>query len=84
LLRYNHMITRILVVEDYEDWRNQVGLLLQEQPEWQVVCEASDGVKAVQKAQELKPELILLDIGLPNFNGIEAARRMRKFSQNLR
>ena len=67
---------RILIVDDYKDWRNQVRLLLQAQPEWQVIGEASDGLEAVQKAEALKPDLILLDIGLPNLNGIEAARRI--------
>jgi DNA-binding NarL/FixJ family response regulator len=43
-----------------------------------VICEVSDGLEAVQKAEELKPDLILLDIGLPTLNGIEAARRIRK------
>jgi DNA-binding NarL/FixJ family response regulator len=71
---------RILVVDDYEDWRNRVRSLLQAQPEWQVICEASDGAEAVQKADELKPDLILLDIGLPILNGIEAARRIRQVS----
>ena len=71
----------ILVVDDYKDWRNQVRLLLQERPEWQIICEASDGLEAVQKAEELKPDLILLDIGLPKLNGIEAARQIRKVSQ---
>jgi DNA-binding NarL/FixJ family response regulator len=46
----------------------------------QVIGEASDGFDAVQKAQELKPDLILLDIGLPTLNGIEAARRIRKLA----
>ena len=45
-----------------------------------VVYEASSGLQAVEKAQELKPDLILMDIGLPDFNGIEAARRIRKFA----
>jgi DNA-binding NarL/FixJ family response regulator len=71
---------RILVVDDYKEWRDQVFLSLQARPEWQVICEVSDGAEAVQKAEELRPELVLLDIGLPKLNGIEAARRIRQFS----
>jgi DNA-binding NarL/FixJ family response regulator len=71
---------RILIVDDFKDWRNQVRSLLQARPEWQIICEASDGSEAVQKAEELKPDLILLDIGLPKLNGIEAARRIRQLS----
>jgi DNA-binding NarL/FixJ family response regulator len=55
-------------------------LLLQARPEWQVIFEASDGLEAVGKAQDLKPEIILLDIGLPKLNGIDAARQMRRVS----
>jgi DNA-binding NarL/FixJ family response regulator len=47
----------------------------------QIVCEVSDGQDAVRKAGELHPDLILLDVGLPNLNGIEAARQIRKLSQ---
>ena len=68
------------MVDDYKDWRNRVRLLLQSRPELQVVCEASDGLVAVQKAEELQPELILLDIGLPKVNGIEVARQIRQVS----
>jgi len=46
----------------------------------QVICEVADGLEAVQKAKELKPDLILLDIGLPTLNGIEAARQIRKLA----
>jgi DNA-binding NarL/FixJ family response regulator len=73
---------RILVADDYEDWRRQVRSLLQARPEWQVIAEAADGPETVQKAEELKPDLILLDIGLPKLNGIEAARRIRQLSPN--
>ena len=71
---------RILLADDYEDWRRQVRLLFQARPGWQVIAEASDGAEAIQKAEELKPDLIVLDIGLPKLNGIEAARRIRQLS----
>jgi DNA-binding NarL/FixJ family response regulator len=73
-------LTRVLVVDDFENWRRQVRLVLQARPAWQVVAEASDGSEAVQKAEDLKPDLILLDIGLPKLNGIETARRIRQRS----
>lgn len=50
--------------------------ILQQQPQLQIIGEASDGIEAVQKAQELKPDLVLLDIGLPKLNGIEAGQRI--------
>jgi DNA-binding NarL/FixJ family response regulator len=71
---------RILVADDYEGWRRQAFLLLQARPELQIICETSDGSEAVQMAGELKPDLILLDIGLPTLNGIEAARQIRQRS----
>jgi DNA-binding NarL/FixJ family response regulator len=54
--------------------------MLQARPELQVIGEVSDGLEAVRKAQELHPDLILLDIGLPGLNGIEAARQIRRLS----
>jgi DNA-binding NarL/FixJ family response regulator len=74
----HHKINRVLVVDDYEPWRRHVCSILQTQPELRVVAEVTDGLEAVQKADELKPDLILLDIGLPNLNGIEAAKRIRQ------
>jgi DNA-binding NarL/FixJ family response regulator len=71
---------RVLVVEDYEPFRRFVCSTLGKRPEVQLVGEVSDGLEAVQKAEEQQPDLILLDIGLPSLNGIEAARRIRKVS----
>jgi DNA-binding NarL/FixJ family response regulator len=68
------------VVEDHERWRHFLSTALQKAPELQVIAEVSDGLKGVQKAQELQPDLIFLDIGLPTLNGIEVARRIREVS----
>jgi DNA-binding NarL/FixJ family response regulator len=71
---------RVLVVEDFEPFRRFVCSRVGDSSQLQVICEVSDGLEAVQKAEELQPDLIILDIGLPNLNGIEAARRIRKLS----
>jgi DNA-binding NarL/FixJ family response regulator len=75
---------RILIADDFEDWRRQVLSLFQARPEWQVIAEAADGPEVIQKAEELKPDLILLDIGLPKLNGVEAARQIRQLSPSSR
>ncbi len=71
---------RILVVEDHELFRRFICSTLAEGSELQIIGEASDGLEAVRKAEELHPDLILLDIGLPSLNGMEAARRIHKLS----
>lgn len=68
---------RVLIVDDYEPWRQFVRSALQKKTELEVVGESSDGLQAIQQAQELRPDLILLDLGLPTLHGIEAARRLR-------
>jgi DNA-binding NarL/FixJ family response regulator len=77
-------IARVLLVDDFKPWRQFVVSLLEEKPEWQIVGETSDGLDAVQKAKELGPDLILLDIGLPKLNGIEAGRQIRKLTPESR
>jgi CheY-like chemotaxis protein len=71
---------RVLVVDDYEPFRRFICSTLGKRPELQIVGEVADGLAAVQKAEELQPDLIVLDIGLPTLNGIEAARRIRKLA----
>jgi DNA-binding NarL/FixJ family response regulator len=71
---------RLLVVDDYEPFRQFVCSMLEKRPELRVIGEASDGLEAVRKAEALQPDLIVLDIGLPTLNGIEAARRIRTLS----
>jgi DNA-binding NarL/FixJ family response regulator len=75
---------RVLVVDDYEPFRRLVCSTLESRPALQIVGEATDGQEAVQKTEGLKPDLILLDIGLPTLNGIEAAREIRKFAPESR
>ena len=70
----------ILVVDDFVPWRSYVVAKLAENPALHIVGFASDGLEAVQKADELQPELILMDVNLPNLSGIGAARRIRELS----
>jgi DNA-binding NarL/FixJ family response regulator len=75
---------RVLIVDDYEPWRGFIRSSLLKWPQLHVVGEACDGREAVQKSQQLQPDLIVLDIGLPTMNGIEAARQIRQQSPNAR
>jgi DNA-binding NarL/FixJ family response regulator len=74
------VLVSVLVVEDYEPFRRFICSTLGKIPELLIVEEVSDGLEAVQKAQKLQPGLILLDVGLPTLNGIEAARQISKLS----
>jgi DNA-binding NarL/FixJ family response regulator len=71
-------LVRTLVVDDYEAFRRFICANLSKNPLVEIVGEASDGLEAVHKAEELRPDLIVLDVGLPKQNGIEAARRIAK------
>ena len=75
--------TRVLVVDDYEPWRRFVRFTLFGNEKLHIIGEVADGLEAVEQAQGLQPDLILLDIGLPKLNGIEAARQIRKRVRNF-
>lgn len=67
---------RILLADDHKLMRGGLRLLLEQQPSITVVGEADDGRQAVEKASSLKPDVVVLDIGMPNLNGIEACAQI--------
>jgi DNA-binding NarL/FixJ family response regulator len=75
---------RVLVADDHEPLRRFVSTTLEKLCQMRLVGEASDGLAALWKAQELQADIILLDIGLPKLNGFEVARRIREHIPQLR
>jgi len=69
---------RILIVDDFEPWRISVRSILKRNPQFRVIGEARDGIEAIEKAATLRPDVVLLDIGMPRLNGIEAAKQIRQ------
>ena len=67
---------RILIADDHEIVRRGLRSLLTSHPGWEVCAEAENGLEAVKKAAELKPDIIALDIGMPQLNGLDAARQI--------
>lgn len=75
---------RILVVDDNEPFRQFVASMLRDRENLNVIGEAGDGLEAVKRAEALQPDLILLDIGLPELNGLEAARQIGNLAPKAR
>ena len=71
---------RILIADDHDLMRRGLKALVESHPGWQVCDEAYTGRDAVTKAEQLKPDVVILDISMPELNGIEAARSIRKAS----
>jgi len=78
--RGSHPTTSVLIVDDVAEWRAHVCKLFENQPGWKVVAEACDGLQAIQRTAELTPDLVLLDIGMPVLNGLEAAEQIQQIS----
>jgi DNA-binding NarL/FixJ family response regulator len=70
-------VVRILLVDDNECWRNFASSMLRQEALFEIVGEVADGLEAVTMAQQLKPTVVLMDIGLPGLNGIEASKRIK-------
>ena len=73
---------RILVAEDNELWRDYISSLLLQEPSFEIICEVVDGLQAVQVAAQHQPTIALLDIGLPQLSGLDAARSIKTLSPN--
>ena len=71
------MTVRILIADDHKILREGLKSLLEKQPEFAVVAEAQDGLSAISEAKKHKPDIAILDIGMPDLNGIEVTRRIR-------
>jgi DNA-binding NarL/FixJ family response regulator len=72
------MHLRILVVDDHPVVRQGLKNLLDGHPDWEIIDEAEDGLEAVEKADRLKPDVVVLDLSMPRMNGLEACREIRK------
>ena len=77
------MTIRILVVDDHPIVRQGLKTLLEGHSDWQVIGEASDGAEAIEKAKDLSPDVMVLDVTMPRMNGLEACRLLRRQSPRL-
>jgi DNA-binding NarL/FixJ family response regulator len=78
------MKLRILLADDHEIVRRGLCALLQRHEGWEICGEATDGREVVEKAKELKPDVVILDIGMPNLNGLDATRRLLQHDPNFK
>lgn len=73
-------LASLLIVDDSAEWRARVREILEEHAGLQIVAEASDGLQAVHRVAELDPDLVVLDIGMPVLNGLDAAVQILRSS----
>jgi len=75
---------RILVVDDHPSMRNTIRTFLERHPGWEVCGEASDGIEAIQRATDLRPDIAIMDLDMPRLNGLEATRRIHDLIPSTR
>lgn len=73
-------VTRILVVDDFLSWQRCLLIHFEAEPDFKIIATAADGLDATQKAKELQPDVILMDLSMPGMNGIAATRQIRTIS----
>ncbi len=78
----NLMAVRILLVDDHPIVRQGLRTLLEGRPGWEVVGEASDGIEALVKVESLQPDVVVLDVTMPQMNGLEACRLIQQKRKN--
>lgn len=78
------MATKVLLVDDHEIMREGMSALLRRYSEFEVVGQASDGRQALEMAEQLRPDIVILDVGMPNLNGIDAARQLLSSQPNVK
>jgi two-component system nitrate/nitrite response regulator NarL len=75
---------RVIIADDHPLARKAVRLLLEQEPEFEIVAEAEDGEQAVELCRELQPDLVLMDIRMPIVTGLEATRRIKQLNPHTR
>ena len=78
------MNVRILVVDDNAKVRDGIRILLQEHANWEVCGEAADGLEAIEKYRQLRPDLLIVDVSMPRMNGLDASREILRLSPEIR
>jgi len=78
------MATKVLLVDDHKIMREGIGALLRKYSEFEVVGQASDGRQALDMVSQLKPDIVIMDVGMPNLNGVEATKQLLSINSHLK
>jgi len=84
MAEYNQKYFKILVVDDDRSFLNLVEKILSVEMDIEVIGEARDGEEAISKAKELKPDIVLMDVRMPNMNGLTATRKLKQIMPEVR